>query len=354
MTCQILLPIVAAFLLNAQAAKTTMEPQATPARQAAQPQGEQQKAKLPFRWLEASGETAGIRVETRTLAKLALSDQYGSASEAEKETVPLGKDGTRTTIKIYDRDLNGNRRLVETVVEEIQNLPGGRTDATRTISRRDADGRLRAIRKDTQETAPAGANSYQTTMTIQLPGPSGSLVRAEQIIQKEQAKTENEIEIDRIHMLRSGSGSWETNDRRVSTTRKANDLFSTDEAVYRYDTNGNYLLDQRLSSREWRDPRGKEQREVSTYRSDLSGRLNLDTRTRISRESLADGTTQTTQALEQQNPAAPSGGLRLVERITEYVRPTGNDRRERELYVQTPDPNGQNQTVYSQRLVEFK
>ncbi len=93
---------------------------------------------------------------------------------------------------------------------------------------------------------------------------------------------------------------------------------------------------------------------MSTYRSDLSGRLNLDTRARTSKESLPDGTSQTTQVLEQQNPASPSEGLRLVERITEYVRLAGNDRRERELYVQTTDPNGQNQTVYSQRIVEFK
>jgi len=354
MRCHVLLPIAATFLLNAQAAKDATAPRTEPARQAAQPQGEQQKAQVPFRWLEAAGETGGVRLATRTLERLALGSEYGSASEGEKETVPLGKDGTRTTVKVYDRDVNGNRQLIETVVEEIQNLPGGRTDATRTVSRRGVDGRLRPVRKDTQETSSTGANAYQTTMTIQLPGPSGSLVRAEQITQKEQAKGENQIEIDRIHMLRGGSGSWETNERRVSTTSKTNDQFSTDEAVYRYDANGKYQLDRQLSSKQWRDSRGMEQREVSTYRSDLSGRLNLDTRARISRESLPDGTTQTTQVLEQQNPASPSGGLRLVESITEYVRLTGSDKRERELYVQTPDANGQNQTVYSQRIVEYK
>jgi hypothetical protein len=350
----LLLPIVAAFLLYAPAVKSAGFPQAEPSRQAAQPQGDQQKAAVPFRWIEASGETEGVRLVTGTLERLKLGSEYGSASEAEKETVPLGSDGTRTTVKIYDRDVNGSRRLIETVIEEVRNLPGSRTDATRTVSRRDVDGRLKPIRKDTQQTVPTGANAYQTTATIQLPGPSGSLVQAEQIIQKEQAKGENQIEIDRIHMLRGGSGSWETNDRRVSTTRKTGDQFSTDEAVYRYDTNGNFQLDQQLSSRQWRDSRGREQRELSTYRSDLSGRLNLDARTRISKETLPDGSAQTTQVLEQQNPAAPSDGLRLVERITEYVRLTGGEKRESELYVQTPDPNGQNQTVYSQRIVEFK
>jgi hypothetical protein len=347
-------PIVAVLFLGTLAANAVTSPPAEPAFQAAQPQGEQQKAQVPFRWLEASGDTAGVRLATRSLERLTLGSEYGTASEAEKETVPLGSDGTRTTVKIYDRDVNGSRRLIETVVEEVRNLPGGRTDATRVVSRRDVDGRLKPIRKDSQETTPTGSNAYQTTMTTQLPGPSGSLVRAEQIVQKEQAKGESQIEIDRIHMLKGGSGNWETNDRRVSTTRKSNDQFSTDEAVYRYDTNGNFQIDRQVTSKEWRDSRGREQREVSTYRSDLSGRLNLDTRARISRESLPDGTTQTSQVLEQQNPASPSEGLRLVERITEYVRVAGSDRRERELYVQAPDPNGQNQTVYSQRIVEFK
>lgn len=354
MRCHLLLPIIVAFLLDAQAAKAGGPLQTGSAQKAGQPQGGQQKAPVPFRWLDASEETQGVRLATGTLDRLKLGSEYGSASEAEKETVPLGSDGTRTTVKIYDRDVNGNRRVIETVVEEVQNLPGGRTNATRTTSRRDVDGRLKPIRRDTQETVPTGTNAYQTTTTIQVPGSSGSLARAEQIIQKEQAKGENQVEIDRIHMLRGVSGNWETNDRRVSTTRKTGDQFSTDEAVYRYDTNGKYQIDRQLSSRQWRDSQGREQREVSTYRSDLSGRLNLDTRTRISKEALADGTTQTTQSLEQQNPAAPSEGLRVVERITEYVRLTGGDKRESELYVQTPDPNGQNQTVYSQRIVEFK
>ena len=354
MKCHLFLPIIAAFLLNAQAANAGGAFQTVSAQQAGQQQGGEKKAQVPFRWLEASESTYGVRLATGTLDRLKLGSEYGSASEAEKETVPLGSSGTRTTVKIYDRDVNGNRRLIETVVEEVQNLPGGRTDASRTVSRRDVDGRLKPIRKDTQETVPAGTNAYQTTTTIQLPGPSGSLVRAEQIIQKEQAKGENQIEIDRTHMLRGGSGNWETNDRRVSTTRKTGDQFSTDEAVYRYDTNGNFQLERQLSSRQWRDSQGRDQREISTYRSDLSGRLNLDTRTRISKATLADGTTQTTQQLEQQNPAAPSEALRLVERITEYVRLTGGDKKESELYVQTPDPNGQNQTVYSQRIVEFK
>src|SRR5512136_2948193 len=153
MRCRLLLPIIAAFLLNSQAANAGGTFQTGSAQQAGQSQGGQQKAQVPFRWLDASGETQGVRLATGTLERLKLGSEYGSASEAEKETVALGSDGSRTTVKIYDRDVNGSRRLIETVTEEVRNLPGGRTDATRTVSRRDVDGRLKPIRKDTQQTA---------------------------------------------------------------------------------------------------------------------------------------------------------------------------------------------------------
>ncbi|NWG14540.1 MAG: hypothetical protein HXY20_13520, partial [Acidobacteria bacterium] len=94
-----------------------------------------QKEKIPsFRWLDPAGESAGVRLETRKLDRISLGGQYGSASEAEKETAPLGDNGMRTTIRVYDRDANGSRTLVETVVEEVRNLPGDRTQAIRTVS----------------------------------------------------------------------------------------------------------------------------------------------------------------------------------------------------------------------------
>ncbi len=312
---------------------------------------EQKEKTPPFRWLDPAGESVAMRFETRRLDKISLAGQYGSASEAEKETTPLGENGTRTTIRVYDRDANGNRTLVETVVEEVRNLPGDRTQAVRTVSRRDANNRMPVVRRYTQETSPAGTGAFHTKLTVFLPGSSGTLVPAEQVIQEERSKAQNEIEIDRTQLIPGASGRLQPNERRISSIRGPAGQTSTDEVVYRYDPGGNARIDQRMISKEWQDPQGRDNREITNYRADLSGRMNLDGRTRITSTSQPDGARQTVQVTEQQNPVAPSEGLRLIERVTEFARPAGA---EREVHVQTPDANGTLRTVYFQRTSEIK
>ncbi len=315
---------------------------------------EQKEKTPPFRWLDPAGETISLRLETRKLDRISLGGRYGSASEAEKETTPLGENGTRTTIRVYDRDANGNRTLVETVVEEVRNLPGNRTQASRTVSRRDANNRMPVVRRYTQETSPAGAGAFHTKLTVFLPGSSGALVPTEQLIQEERSKAQDEIEIDRTQMLAGTDGRLQPSERRISTIRGPAGQASTDEVVYRYDPGGNARIDQRMISKEWQDSQGRDNREISNYRSDLSGRLNLDGRTRITSTSQPDGTRQTVQVTEQQNPVSPSEGMRLVERVTEFTRPVGTSGMEREVHVQTPDANGALRTVYFQRTSEIK
>ncbi len=315
---------------------------------------EQKEKAPPFRWLDPAGETIGMRFDTRKLDKISLGNRYGSESEAERETTPLGEKGTRTTIRVYDRDANGNRTLVETVVEEVRNLPGNRTQAVRTVSRRDANNRMPVVRRYTQETSPAGTDAFHTKLTVFLPGSSGVLVPTEEVIQEERSKAQDEIEIDRTQMLASASGRLQPNERRISTIRGPAGQTSSDEVVYRYDPAGNARIDQRMISKEWQDSQGRDTREVSSYRSDVSGRLNLDSRTRITSTSQPDGTRQTVQVTEQQNPVAPSEGLRLIERVTEFTRSAGASGVDREVYIQTPDANGTLRTVYSQRTSEVK
>ncbi|NWG14059.1 MAG: hypothetical protein HXY20_11050, partial [Acidobacteria bacterium] len=128
----------------------------------------------------------------------------------------------------------------------------------------------------------------------------------------------------------------------------------TDEIVYRYDPGGIPRIDQRMTSKEWQDTRGRENREITGYRSDLSGRLNLDSRTRITSESMPGGSRQTLQVTERQSPAEPSGGLRLIECVTEFTRPAGALEVEREVQVRRPDANGALRTVYLQRTSEIR
>jgi|WetSurMetagenome_2_1015567.scaffolds.fasta_scaffold21647_2 hypothetical protein len=313
------------------------------------------EAKPPaFRWLSASGEAAPVRLADHKLGLISISRQ-GSAAEAESETVPLGNGNTRKTTRTYIADPNGARVLVEAAIEEIHNFPGGRTEAVRTVSQRDINGRMAIVGKYQQETMPSGADSYQTTMTVQLAGPQGgALAPAEQVIQIERAKGSKEIEIDRTQLAPNAIGGWVTKERRSSNTQISSNQLSTEETVYSPDADGHLRLNARLSSQEWKDARGNEQREITTYRSDLQGRLNLDNRIQISREGLAGGAQQTTQATNEINPAAPSEGLRLTQKIVETIRPSSPNATERNVTVMNPDLNGQIQTIYTLRTIQPK
>ncbi len=338
-------PVLFLSMIIAVAAQTGQTGQKEPSSEARPP---------AFKWLAASGETAGVRLETHKLDTISPT-QYGSAAEAEKETVPIGTVGTRTTTRVFDTDPNGARVLVETVVEEIRNLAGGRTEAVRTVSRRDANGRMPVVGKYTQETTLTGTDSYQTRLTVQLAGsPGGALVPVEQVVQTERTKSPNETEIDRTQLVLGANATWVTRERRNSATKKSGSQVSTDEAVYSPDANGNLQLSTRIASREWKDSRENEQREITTYRSDLAGRLTLDNRVQLSRENLGGGAQQTTQIVNGANPAAPSEGMRLIQKIIETIQPSGPDAIERSVSMLNHDLNGQTQTVYTLRTVTIK
>jgi hypothetical protein len=313
------------------------------------------EAKLhAFRWLSASGETAGIRLDTHKLEIISVSQQ-APASEAETETVPLENGGTLTTARVYNVDANGSRVLTETVVEEVRNFPGGRTEALRTISRREINGRMPMIGKYTQETVLSGSNSYQTKMTVEVAGVhGGALAPVEQEMQIEHSKGPNEIEIDRTQLAPGADGGWVAKGRRSSNTQIGADQLSTEEAVYGSDANGNLRLTVRVASREWKDASGNERRELSTYRSDLAGHLNLGNRIQISRTNLVGGDQQTTQTVNGVNPVAPSDDMRIIEKFVETIRSSGPQATERSLTVLNPDLNGQDQAVNTLRTIQIK
>ena len=315
----------------------------------------QDKAKPPeFKWLATSGETSGVRLETHKLQTISIA-QYGSAAEAETETVPLGSDGKKTTTRVYGTDANGRRVLVESVVEEIRNLAGGRTEATKTVSRPDMNGRTSVVSKYTQDVIPSGANSYQIQFTIQAAGSQGgALVTTEKLIQNEVQKDPNESEIDRISMVPGPNAAWVTRERRISTNRKNGTQSSADEVVYNPDTGGKLQVSRRLTSREWSDAPDKDSREITTMVSDLSGRLVLDNQIQLTRQKVGADEQQTTQTVTGPNPAAPSAGNRIIEKIIETIRPSGPGATERNVTVLNPDLNGKAQTVLTLRTTQVK
>ena len=321
------------------------------------PEGQEAQKKDPFsrfHWLTASGETRGLVFEDRKLESLKV--DFGNQPTAETETEVTRPDANsmRTTRRIYDRGPNGERQLVEVAVEELHAAAGEKLSATRTVSRRDANGRMQVALKETQETAPAGTDTYQTRVTTMIPGSNAALAKSEELVQVEKKKADGAVEIDRSQLLPDGNGGWATAGRRVGTARKSDDEIIGQEDVYSRDVNGRLALSQRESSREWKDSQGKEYLDKDTYRVAGGGRLELAARSNLVSVTYSDGSTQTTQSLLQRNQAAPSEGMKLAEKILLTRRPADSRTTESELQVQALDPNGNLQTTYYRKDIEKK
>lgn len=317
----------------------------------------EEKAKDPFAgffWLSSGSETRGLKYDTGRLAnlKVARSDE----PQAEIESVVKRPDPNTmlVTRKVYSPGANGERQLVEVVTEELRASAGDKISATRTLSRLDSNGRMMVARKDTQVTAPAGPGEFRTEATIQMANVNRGIAASERIVQVERKKGDDVYEIDRTQSLPNPNGGWGTGERRVSATRVGRDSSATEEEVYGQDANGKLSLKQKVSSKEWKDRRGQEVQDTDTYIADLQGKLTLDTRSNIVQATSADGTTQTTQTVQQKSPINPMEGLRLIEKITQTVRPVDPSRTETDTYVVAPDSNGAMVTVSFTKAVEVK
>ncbi|NLV31034.1 MAG: hypothetical protein GXY47_07740 [Acidobacteria bacterium] len=307
--------------------------------------------KPAFRWIDPAGETAGVSLATRRAESLEAAVVTGPPVEIEVRREVSGAT-TRVTRTVYGKDVNGRRRLVETVVEEIGELKGGGHDATRTVSRAGPGGAMRAVERQTQRAVPEG-EGFEVTFRSLVPGVSGAMEERERVRQSERRDGEA-VEIDRVRYQPDLSGKWSVVERRVSQSTAAEGETRTDEALYSYDVNNRLRLERQVEAREWKDSAGRSRMEAQIFNADLEGRLRFAGRVRQSRRELGDGGVETVETREEASPAAPGEGVRVVRRIVERSAPAGAERTRRVLEVQEPSPNGGMRVTHTRETVETR
>jgi hypothetical protein len=314
----------------------------------------EKEEETPFQWLEAKGETSGIKYATQKLQPLSTDIKPGPPVEIEQKEVKVDSQTTRVTRQIYNNSINDGRVLTETVVEEIKKLPGDRVRAVRTTSRRDVNGQIRPVERDVQEIDPVGTNAYQVKRTFSVSDNGSRFVEEERIQQTERRKGDENVEIDRTRYVTDLNGKWSAVERRISQNSLSKNQISTDEQVYRNDVNNRFNLAEQIESTERKDSKGQTHRESEFYTKDLEGRFQLSRRMTIFQTPLEDGQQQTTETVEETNPAEPNGGLMPVQKIVEDMQVLSPSETKKELEVFKPDYDGKMQSVYSQESVEVK
>ncbi len=307
-----------------------------------------------FQWSVVRKKQGDAEVVTRIIQTLS-----GEALVQEEEkSIKVDAQTTRIIRTTSNFRHDGERVIIEVVEEEHRTLPGGEEHVSRTVSTPDLNGRFSVIRQEDQTTTLTNIGVQETNTTVFLPDINGGFQPAQQIEQTEREKGPGTVETERISKVRDGNGNWVPSERRIVLSREANGQSRTEEEqIYRSDSTGPLSLSEQVYRTYSRDSEGNEQWTIDTHGKNIGGitqygdgRLHLNQRVKIVRESLSGGRERTVQEVEQRNPVAPGEDLRVVERTVTTSRPVGNGESELEVEVKALGGSGQLETILTQKM----
>ena len=271
---------------------------------------------------ESHTKNGNRSVDNKTV-EILRSGSYEPYQETERETTQVDASTTRTTVRTYGRDSNGNRILTQVTDEEKRDSSGG-SKVVRTTSNPDANGRLAVVQRQVEDTNKVGANSEVIKTTTYLPGGNGGLVPTLEVQERRDKVDDHTTKFQKSTMLSDGNGNWQVGERKDGTITDDGKNRSSEEQVARQDGSGNLSEVSRTVSRESRGADGQSQSVVETYSKDVPGNspdgtMRLVQRVTASRNS-SDGNQTTRQQVQQVSPANPSDGLQVT------VGSTGSER----------------------------
>jgi hypothetical protein len=264
---------------------------------------------------ESHTKNGNSTVDKKTV-EILRSGSHQPYQETERETRQVDASTTRTTVRTYGRDSNGNRILIQVTDEEKHDSPGGGSKVTRTTSDPDANGRLAIVQRQVEDTAKVGANAEVIKTTTYLPGGNGGLVPTMEVQERREKIDDHTTTFQKSTMLSDGNGNWQVGESKDGTITDDGKNRASEEHVARQDGSGNLSEVSRTVSRESRDAAGQSQSVVETYSKEVpggsaDGSMHLVQRVTASRNS-ANGSQTTRQQVEQVNPGNPSDGLQVT------------------------------------------
>jgi hypothetical protein len=267
------------------------------------------------RTTEGHTKTGNHTVDKQT-TEIQRSGSYEPYQEIERETTRVDTSTTRTTVRTYGRDSNGNRILTQVTDEERHDQPDGGSKIVRSTSNPDANGRLSVVQRQEEDTAKLGKNVEETKTTTYLPGVDGRLVPSAQTQERRDRVDDHTVKFEKSTSLSDGAGHWQLGERKNGTITDDGKNRTSEEHVARDDGSGNLSEVSRTVSKESRDGSGATQSIVENYAKDIpgassDGTMHLVQRVTTSRDSSKAGS-NSRQQTEQVNPGNPDAGLQVT------------------------------------------
>ncbi len=272
--------------------------------------------RIPARIIESHSQSGNRTLDKRSVEIRGTDGHFEPYQEIERETLAVDASTVRTTMRTFDRDVNGKKALVQVTEEEKHILPGDDSNVVRVTYNPDLDGRLQPVQREIVETKKIGKDLEETNTTVMLASINGGLAPAFKTHELRKQAANDTVETEKTTWLPDGNGKWQLSEiRQTIAAQEAKDR-RIEEKVFRPDEEGKLGQISRVVSQESESTSREKRSVVETYSIDVpgttqDGSLHLVARNTSTVSSSSAGKRATEQKVEQTNPGDPGAGLRV-------------------------------------------
>jgi|HubBroStandDraft_6_1064221.scaffolds.fasta_scaffold00297_16 hypothetical protein len=297
----------------------------------------------PLRTTESHAKSGNQSLDKQTVEVPGLNGRYQPDYETDKETVQVDATTTRTVVRTYRWDVNGQRNLLQVTEEEARSSAGGDAQVVRTTSNSDGNGNLQVVQREVADTRETSPDAQETNTTIYLPDVNGGLTPHVQTRELQKRSADHRVEVNKTMLHPDSHGNWEVSAVRESTIKEGGKSRTSEERISRPDSDGRLSDVSRTIGEETEASAGEKSNTSETYSTYVpglapDGSLHLNWRVTTVQKTDSGGKT-TEQQVKQPNPDDPNGGLQVSTRTKYIVRYDASGTQQTKT-IQVRDING--------------
>lgn len=297
----------------------------------------------PARTTESHFRSGSSNVDTQRVEVLGTDGRYVPVSDTETETVQVDATTTRTIVRTYRWDGNGEKKLAQVSEEESKSTPTGDAHAVRTTSTSDVDGNLQVVSREVADTKKTSPEAQATKTTLYVADSNGGFTTARQTEESQKNNPDHTVQVRKTTRLPDANGGWQVDEQKEITIKDDGKDRTTEERTSRPDSEGGVSESSRTIHHETESPTGERIQTVETYSRDVpgvpsDGHLHPSQQTTTVQKKTSGGEI-TEQQIARPNPGNPSDGMQPATK-TKYTVRYGSSGTQQTTTREARDPDG--------------
>ncbi len=275
------------------------------------------------RTTESHRKSGNRTVDKQRIEFLGPNGGYQPAVETETETVEVDATTTRTLVRTYQFDANGQRTLARVSEQEARTTASGGVRTENKVSASDVNGHFQVIRREVADTKTVRPGVEETKSTVYQRDSYGGFSQAEQTQEVKTHAADDSVAVKKTTLMPDGNGGWQVSDVTEKTIKADGKVRTTEERVSRPDLHGRLQERSRTVAKEGENAAGEKTSTVESYSvaspvySDSS--MHLTQRVTSIQKKGANGET-TEQQIEEPSGGNPSDGPKVSGRAKYVVK----------------------------------